>query len=231
MSDELVLHGAGLDQPIPINRARLEREFAEVDKVAEVAIETGDPWPALAAGRELLAAVQLKGISLARLLYRLQQVWERFGLEDTFEDIIVAEWGLSKHTIYKYTRIYRVIFENPEVPPEVIPKLAERPINTLNRLVRPVNERCIQEPEQWYQLAEAEDDSTVAQLIKQWAGESTRGRPRAVFLLYPDGMLAYAENDRIAPIGLLKTAQADLEDDLVARGVDIVRRALGVRPV
>jgi len=136
MTDEIILHGRGLDQPLPIDEVRLSKEFAQVDDVVRRALDSNDLWPAIEAGRELLRTVQLKGVSLARLLSKLKRHWSQFGLEDTFADIIVAEWGLSKHTIYKYISVYRAVFENPTVPEEVVPRLAEKPINTLNYLVR-----------------------------------------------------------------------------------------------
>ena len=105
MTDEIILHGRGLDQPLPIDEARLSKEFAQVDDVVRRALDSNDLWPAIEAGRELLRTVQLKGVSLARLLSKLKRHWSQFGLEDTFEDIIVAEWGLSKHTIYKYSSV------------------------------------------------------------------------------------------------------------------------------
>ena len=231
MTDEIVLHGRGLDQPLPIDEARLSKEFAQVDDVVRRALDSNDLWPAIEAGRELLRTVQLKGVSLARLLSKLKRHWSQFGLEDTFEDIIVAEWGLSKHTIYKYISVYRAVFENPAVPEEVVPRLAEKPINTLNYLVRPVNENLITDREQWAAIADAEDTSTVRQLVRGWFGKSTRGRPPQKFLLYADGTLAFAEGDELRTLGLLKIREDDLQDPIVAKGIDILRRALGVREV
>jgi hypothetical protein len=227
LTDELVLHGSGLDQPIPVSDDALSEIYEAVDGLIEKSVKENDPETAIAGGRALIEGVQLRGVALMRLLYKLYLQWARFGLTETFEDRIYDEWGLSKSTIQRYINIWRAVFDNDDVPKALLPALAEKPVNTLARLVRPVNENKLVVKKDWKKIAEATDDSTVRRLIKDMAGTSKRGRPALQFHLYPDGKLYVVEGQNKELLALVKCSPKDLENKLLAKGYERLRNGTG----
>ncbi len=225
---ELTIHGRGLDQPLPISKESLDDIFQAVDKLVEHALKDGDPMSALEGGKNLIEGVQLRGVALMRLLYKLYGQWAKFGLQETFQDRIYVEWGLSKQTINRYIDIWRAVFDNDDVPNKLLPALAERPVNTLRRLVRPVNENKLVDASDWVRITQAEDDSAVRRIIEELSGKSSRGRPALQLLLYSNGELVVVEGSTRSVLAIVKNSPTDLADKLRAKGLERLRNGAGV---
>ena len=227
MKDSIVVHGSGLDSPLPVSEEALSEVYEAIDRLIDEAVETNDPETAIAGGRALIKGVQLRGVGLMRLLYKLHTQWEKFGLSETFEDRIYDEWGFGKKTVKKYVRIYRAVFENEDVPEALLPTLAEKPVNTLERLVRPVNENKLVVADDWKRIANASDDSTVRGIVIELAGKSVRGRPATQFHIYPDGKLYVVRGEQKRLLALVKNSPKDLEDELLAAGYERLQNGTG----
>ena len=227
MGNELVLHGGGLDAPLPMSDEALSEVYEAVDRLIEESINNGDPETAIAGGKALIVAVQLRGVALMRLLYRLHTQWEKFGLSESFVDRISVEWSLGKKTIRRYLNIYKAVFENDDVPDALLPSLAEKPVNTLERLVRPVNENKLVVADDWKRIAQAENDSAVRSIVRELAGTTKKGRPPIQLHVYQDGKVYIVEGTKRKLLMLVKNSPKDLQDPLIAKGYNRFLRGTG----
>lgn len=226
--EEIQPYGQGLDQPLPVKQEAFQRAFQDVEEIVSYSVETDDVRYALEKGKELIIGAQIRGIALSRLLYELNKHWDQFGLSDTFEDIILENWGLSKNTIKKYIRIWRMVFANPDVPDDVKPGLYEKPINTLRRLVRPIREEQIEEDD-WPRLIRAHDDAEFHSIIKDIAGTPNSGRPALVLTVNQYGEVRAYKNNKSRVVGVLKNSPHDLEDDLIYEAYDRITRGANIK--
>jgi hypothetical protein len=224
--DEIVVHGSGLDQPLPVSDEALSEVYEAIDRLIEESVEAKDPEAAIAGGRALIKGVQLRGVGLMRLLYKLYKQWAKFGLTETFEDRIYDEWGFGKKTVKRYIRIYQAVFENEDVPEALLSTLAEKPVNTLERLVRPVNENKLVVADDWKRIANAADDSTVRGIIIELAGKSNKGRPATQFHIIGNKLYVVRGSERKL-LALLKNSRQDLDDDLLAAGYERLQNGTG----
>lgn len=225
MSDDLLIV-SGLDQALPV-AVRAEKYCAAVDEVVFSAKTARNPDAIISYGLEIISDVQARGIALAKLLSEGQRVWEQFGLRETFEDCIYAEWGMSRETIHRYVAIWRMIFENNGIPKDVRAQLAERPVYTLRRLVRPAREDVFTEAD-WREIVTATDHREVIQIIHEKADGKTSGRDALTILLYADGTLQAFQNGNSAMLGVLRVSPKDLKNELRWRAIDRIKRGAGL---
>ena len=228
MTNKIVVHGGGLDQPLPI----FEDAFDLADAIIKKALEDGNPDVALRMGAEIKESIQIRGIALAHLLYRLWEEWNKFGLGSTFEEAIFDNWGFSKQTVQKYISIWKATFANPNVPDEIKASLKERPINTLRRVIRPVNDGYLTDGKDWKELADTVDDSEFKQKIEELSGSAAAGRPTLKIFLYADGTLVAVDNDSThVKLGILRTSTRDLNNPIRFKAIDRIKRSAGILPI
>lgn len=223
-----IVHGGGLDQPLPV----FEDAFDLADAIMKKAIDEGNPDVALRMGAEIIESIQIRGIALAHLLYRLWEEWDKFGLGSTFEEAIFDNWGFSKQTVQKYVSIWKSTFANPNVPEEVKPSLKERPINTLRRVIRPVNNGYLTAPSDWRELASTVDDSEFKQKIEELSGTAAAGHPTLQIFLYDDGTLVAVDDySSHVKLGILRTSTKDLNNPIRFKAIDRIKRGAGILPI
>ncbi len=227
MEDKIVLHGGGLDSPLPLTNKAIAEVNDAVDRLIEESVNQRDPETAIAGGKALIEGVQLRGVALMRLLYKLHAQWEQFGLSESFIDRISVEWSFGKKTIRRYLNIYEAVFENDDVPEALIPSLAEKPVNTLERLVRPVNENKLVVADDWKRVAQAENDSAVRGIVLELAGKSPKGRPAIQLHVYQDGKVYIVEGTKRELLLLVKNSPKDLKNPLIAKGYSRFLRGTG----
>jgi hypothetical protein len=225
-NDELApLPVSGLDIPLPLNE--FHKEVEQVRLILDECENKKDPSLAFQYGRWLINSVQARGVAMAELLYGLSKLWTQFGLEEEFEDRIYNEWGISPQTTAKYTRMWRYVFDNPDVPANVKKSLIERPMATLKRLTRPAREGMLNDKD-WNNIAKASDHHEVIQIIKKIDDAPPRGTKPLTIYLYPDGQLIAFCNGERAVIGILRCTKEDLVDDVRAKAYDRIIRSAGV---
>jgi hypothetical protein len=230
MTDELVLHGDGLDQPIPLTQD-VNEIFESVDAFVEEAAGRQDVEAIMVEGERLAGNIKIEGLSLARLIYKAGSHWSKFGLGETFEVMAMTRWGISAQTVRKYTAIMRGVFENEHVPEEDKPMLAEKPIRTLNRLVRPATKDELSVAT-WGKIAKAADDSEVRGILQANSKNPKVVGPKPMSLmLYPDGTLYAFEGNKRSTLGVLRTSEEDLKDKLRWKGIQRIRSGAGVLDV
>jgi hypothetical protein len=226
MSNELTIHGKGLDQSLPLQESEIAVTRRKVSDIVSRCVNKNDPQEAFDYGEQVIKDIQLRGVELAHLIYLLHQEWARFGLEEALVDRIVAEWGLHKKTVQKYINIEQEVLVNEDIPDRIRAVLAEKSVRFLNKLVRPAREQAFTEGD-WEEVAMLPDESSVSKYVNEAIGASNRGRPPEFsYVLYPDGSLAVSDRDGYrASLGVLRM---DDDDDLRRRARAKLIEKLGV---
>jgi len=223
---DLTIHGEGLDQNLPLQTTELVSARKSINEVIDTCIVHGDPQEAFDYGKSLIKDVQIKGVELAHLIYRLHQEWERFGLQEALVDRIVIEWGLHKGTVQKYLSIEQEVLENELIPAEVRDQLAEKSTKMLTKLVRPARAEAFTEDE-WHEVAMLPDEASIRSYVDSKIGKSSRGRPTAYNLsLYEDGTLVvFGKNNERVILGVLRNSSEDMKNELRRKAIsDIIER-------
>lgn len=183
----------GLDQPIKLTDEQMQL-FEDVDMVIGRAIQIGDPLVAMDYGKGLIRDIQVKGVALAKLLYRLQETWELFtsaGTDGTLEEVAGFYLGRSSDTIRKYVRMWESVFENDQINDDVKKRLIGRPVGDLLLLTAVAREGY-----DLTDMANAPDRHTLRELIRDARGEATSSKNALSIYLVVD-------DNRANPIGTL----------------------------
>lgn len=224
---DLVLHGKSLDQSHPLDRADIQDAFAEVDNILEEMRKSKNVDMGFEKGREYKANIQVKGLALAKLLYGMHEDWKQYGLEEAFPARVEYEWGFHRATVNQYVNVWKAVFENEDIPNDVQDQLYDRPMQTLKRLTRPVNENALND-EDWEELVKQPDDKSVKSFLDEKMGKSAKGRPALTISLYPDGTLYAFEGDRKVVLGVLRNSAEDLKDKTRWKGIERIKSAAGI---
>lgn len=152
----------------------------EVDEVVIAAVDHADPRMAMKYGSALKRNMQVSGVALAKLLWRIQDSWDVFeesGVEDDFYSVAEAEMGLTLQTIKKYTRMWDSIFANPDIPLPIKQRLLGKPITSLLLLPALTDEQGVD----WERVAEAPTRNDLRAYVKEVRGGATSSST-AVFI-------------------------------------------------
>ncbi len=169
---------------------RIQKEdtayFNQVDDIIGRAVAAGDPMIAL----EFVQGVQregfIKGLAIAKLLYRMKQSWQLFqvaGIDDTFENVIEGTIGYSPATVNKYVRMWESIFENNAIADELKQVLMGKPIETLLLLTAAARDGSLDDDD-WEDIAHTSDIKEVRSKIREKRGEKTSSRNARLLSLY-----------------------------------------------
>lgn len=209
------------DQPVGLSSDDMNI-FEDVDVIVSRAVTIGDPLIALDYGKELVKDMQVKGVALAKLLYRLKQNWNLFevaGFEGTLTEVAELHLGRSEETVKKYIRMWESVFENNSIPQDVKNKLMGRPIGDLILLTAVAREG---NGDELALLADASDRNSLRNLIRRVRGEQTSTKTAIHINLamrsgqHPIGTL-YAFQDGIKyMIGYLNV---ESDEDVVSRAI------------
>lgn len=232
MPKDIVIHGQGLDQSLPLEQTEVDRAKYRIRKVVNQALKDGDPQGAFDYGKQLIKNVQIKGVELAHLIYLLHTDWKRWGLQEELVDRIVVEWGLHKQTVQRYLGVEQEVLENEDIPEVVRRELTEKSMNFLIKLVRPAREGKFDE-ENWEEVAMLPDEASVRTYVNETIGKSPRGRkPEYTYSLYSDGsFIAFGKDGERVPLGVLRSKPKDLEDNIRRKAINNLRDKLGVKDI
>jgi hypothetical protein len=152
--------------------------FDNVDDIVGRSIAAGDPLIAL----EYVQGIQrdwfIKGLAVAKLLYRMKQAWDLFraaGVDDDFENVVETTTGYKPATVNKYVNMWESIFVNDDLPEEIKTKLAGKPIETLLLLTAAAREGSL-EYEDWERVAQSSDAKEVRSIVRERRGDQTSSR-------------------------------------------------------
>src|SRR5512135_2786118 len=124
--------------------------FNDVDTVVSRAVTIGDPILAFEYGANIGKAIKVRGLAMAKLLWRIQQSWELFragGTDDDFETMAYVHMGIKPDTNRKYVRMWESIFINPNVDNDTKKLLQGRNMADLLRLTAAVRDGSLSNDE------------------------------------------------------------------------------------
>ncbi len=217
MNDHSLLEiTASLDQPIPFDAEHL---LSRVDEVVNEALEKGDPEIALSAGAELTKVSRLAGIGIAKLAFTLNDRWAEFEVADDFVNITSLYWGLSKLTIERYTRVWKML-TTENIPKEVRDRLQQRPMKDLIAIGNMVAQGFPVPDPMWEIFAEAPNNATVLAEIRDIKGVEPKTGSMIIHM-ERDGSLRAWQNGEGIHIGYLAINE-DGTDKAINRIIDKV---------
>jgi hypothetical protein len=197
---------ASLDQPIPFEAADI---LSQVDVVVNKALEARDPEIGLNAGATLIKANRLAGLGIAKLSFQLQDRWAEFEIEDNFFDRASLYWQLSRPTIERYTRVWKMLVTE-DIPEEIGDRLQQRPMKDLIAIANMVAQGVDVPDPMWEVLAEAPNNATVLAEIRDIKGVEPKTGSMIIHM-ERDGTLKAWKNGEGIYIGYLAIAEDGAE--------------------
>lgn len=166
MTDEIILFGDGLDQPIESNddwvldKIRSAVDEAKATKNVDIAINVC---------QQLVKIAKMSGRGLAEGLYLIWKNWPEFDMKDVDPiEYIYDHVGLHRATIDRYIRVAHML-NNPElnkIPPELVEEIGQRNIKELIPISTALASGYEINASQWKKIANAADFNEVAHIIR-----------------------------------------------------------------
>lgn len=213
MSDELILFGTGLDQPIPDDDWAIQK----VDEIIQEAVQKKDPYIAIHAVQSLVKIAKLSGRALAKLLHFLRYNWEVFNSDENFDDVVYVESGLHRHTIDRYIRVHQLLLEAPV-------DLSQRNMKELIPIANKIAQGWEFEKEEWNKLANAPDYATLSQDLREMTDEKPR-KSALILQIDQHGSLWATKEGQRKFVGSL---EIDDEDEIVQKAINRICDNSGV---
>lgn len=161
---------------------RLEQKdlsyFDVVDEIVGRSVAAGDPMIALEYVQGLQREGFVKGLAIAKLMYRLKQSWSLFqaaGTDDEFEFVVESVIGYRPATTNKYINLWESVFENPALSDDLKQALAGKPIESLLLVVAAAREGSL-EDEDWKHIASSSDIREIRSRIRERRGDVTSSK-------------------------------------------------------
>ena len=151
----------------------------EVDTAVNKSLADKDPTAALDMAINLAATGYMRGLQLASLLCTIDENWDDFETDDTFEDAVFKAIGYDPKTTRKYVRMYRYVL-GPH------PELWGKPIGALIELTGAAANGDLTVRD-WDEIAAAHDKKSIVDIRRAARGETGRGATRLVAWLDRNG--------------------------------------------
>lgn len=207
--------------------------FDTVDDIIGRSVAAGDPMIALEYVQGLQREGFIKGLAIAKLLYRMRQSWELFrqaGTDDNFENVVEATTGYSPATVNKYINMWESVFENPALTAETKTALAGKPIETLLLLTAAAREGSLNDDD-WEHIAHSSSINEVRARVRERRGDVTSSKNARLPSLFrreqggkAQGTLIITVNGEQKIIGFLKLDTGDQDvDEYINKMVNVLR--------
>ena len=139
----------------------------EVEEAIELSLLKGMPEPALALGHRIRQSALISGVKLAKLLYELALVWDKFDTDDSVEVAVDKAGIAARDTFMKYVSVYQyILLEHPE--------LAGLPIEGLIKITAAARENQLTD-EDWKELELAPNIAAIIKIRNRVRGIQTSG--------------------------------------------------------
>lgn len=222
--DDLVVTG-GLDQSLPLPTEETKVVLDGVDNIITRSLEEGSPEVAFDTGRTFIKAAKLSGIALAKLAFELEKHWPEYQIDVPFSDVAMQHWGLQKVTITRYVRAW-AMFANQDVPAELASSLLERPMKDLVAISTASASGYDIKPEQWQELADAPDNTTVLETLREVKGVPPRSNSMVIRMSRDGSLKAYSDNQSYF-IGYLET-EAAKDEPMIEKAINRIVNGAGI---
>jgi hypothetical protein len=199
--------------------------FDEVDEVIGKSMVIGDPKLAFDYGRNNLIRVGLlRGLALAKLLYRLQEHWDLYVTAGTADDLMTmayTEMGVKAGTSSKYIRMWESIFENPDIEEGTKNMLRGKPIGELLLITAAAREGSLDNDD--LQTLATFDRNQIREMVKEKRGHATSSKTAITICLqmkdgkYPAGTIYAKQDDKYEIIAYKVPELSELGEKAFAR--------------
>lgn len=220
MTDELAIL-TGLDQPIPAdNKEILER----IEEIIQQSVKEHNAYKALDACKTLVKVSKVSGLALAKALYLIEKNWASYGEEETFEEVAYVYIGLHKHTVERYTVLWKMYAEKL-IPDNVSEVIQQHNVKAQIPIARALEQGYEIDDTEWQKLSEAPDLTTVEKIIR----EDVKGKPprKGSLQLWIDdlgSMWATFEGDRF----FVGSLEVDSDEEAVQKAIERIKKGAGI---
>ena len=187
-----------LDQPLALDA---DKFLQTIRGHLEEAVDNKDAGRAFGIIKQLRLASQLSGLSLAQALWIIKDSWDEFEISGEFEEVAYERIGLHKATVREYCRVWD-LFQKGYIPAHLQANFKSKNIKDLKYIANTVSRGFNIREDEWEELADAPDYSTVSRKIRDIKGVEPRQGSLQIYL-DKEGTLTAFYNDRIEYVGYL----------------------------
>jgi hypothetical protein len=219
MNDELTIISP-LDQAIETdNQTILER----VEALIQDAIDKKDVHAALNVPKQLVAVQKVSGVALARAMYLIKENWDKFEIEEPFDDVAFSYMGTSKETVRKYYLVEKM-HEEDMIPEPYREKISQMNIRDQIPIAYTLDMGYEIEEEDWQELSRAYDAPTIRAITRGIQGKPPR-KHALLITLNRDGSLVATKAGEIYEVGWLDVDDAD---EAVRQAIERIVKNTGI---
>ena len=226
MTDEIILFGSGLDQPIEssdewvLDKIRDAVSKAEKEQNVDIAI---------GACRQLVKIAKTSGRGLAEGLYLIWKNWDAFGIKDDDPiSYIYTRVGLHRATVDRYIKIAHMLNNSKQygMPDELVEEIGQRNIKELVPISAALAQGYEINEKQWNKLANASDFNDVSRIIREEI-KGIGSRSNILIISMDDkGILsAYDYKGNRAHVGYL---EIDVDNEMAKKAIERIVTNSGI---
>lgn len=202
----------GMDQAIPI---ATQEALKNIDIMVNEARRIHEPVWLLDKAHDLLETMRISAHALAKLLYKTQQYWQEFSEDDDFEEVAMERLGLSRATITRYCAVWGM-FETKQIPAKLQEDFQQKPMRELVPIGMALSQGYTPNKEQWKQLSEAPNNSTVLEIVREIKGQAPR-TGSLTLMIDKKGNITAVQDGEIVDVGFLFFN--DMDNDTVSKAI------------
>lgn len=185
-----------------------------VDEVLDNIRENQDFRYGFTALRSMTSLVQVVGISSAKLLHGMKQLWDEAGIQEDFFEYAIQDFPLSKLTMQRYIAAWEATVI---APPELQDELRNRPMKDLVSLGSAVKQGF--EVTDWDELLDAGNSTEFAAIVREKIkGTAPRKNGMTIYLDQKTGDLTVWADNQAHHLGYLNVEQAN--NPVIAKAVN-----------
>ena len=212
----------GLDQSLP-TESGTDWLFEQIDKIINTSVEQKNAEIAFSACRQMIDISKLSGMGLAKALYMIRSNWDRYDLDDDFEDLAFDRLGLRSETISRYSRVWAMHVEG-QIPEQFAESIQQRNIKDQIPIASAISQGYEFSERDWEEFAHAPDYATVSRKLREIKGTAPRKNSLQI-TLKRDGTLVAMHNDNQVFVGYLNVKE---KSDTTLRAVERIVNNAGI---
>lgn len=209
------------DQPIV---ADSEWVMKKVDETLKESLKKKDVFIALEMCKQLVAIGQVTGLALSKSLYFLEKNWEKYNIEEAFDDVVFEYIGKHKHTVERYVKVWGM-FDAGVVPQDHVEELQQGNIGHLFPIANAIYQGYEISEENWNKLAEAEDYTTVLKIVREDVKGAEPRKGSLQLYLYRDGSIfAFFQGERY----FVGSLEVEAKEEPIQRAIERIKKNTGI---
>ena len=220
MNDELLIISP-LDQNLDV--ADDDQILEKIERMILDSIAEKDVHKALSICKQVYKIALLSGKALAQVLYLMKIHWEEFGVGDDFYDVMVSATGLSKHTVQTYPEVHALQAEN-KIPEAYRDDIMKKNIKNLVPIAQALNAGYEIDDDEWEELVDAPDFSTVNAKLREIKGKEPRSHA-LILMMDREGGIRAIKGDVQIYIGFLNTSE---ENEVAQQAIQRLIKGAGI---